>query len=144
MRFASKLFMLAAVYAVFLILGVWSLCAASVFKCELVDAVTWAELLPPVIFIVTGIFVLGICVAYITLYILRLILKNGEGFPVFYKILVVGVLSGIFPRFLWEVTTGGFPENFYPHMDYLPFLIAGMAVAVFGAFLVQIEIKHKG
>jgi hypothetical protein len=126
MKRIAKLFVLAVAYTLTFLVGVAVLCRFSFYECEFVGKFALMAWALPVVIVVSGLLVVGMCVAYINFYIdshMRDILKSSV------LRFALGSTSGALPLFLWYLVAGSFPENFYPSLQYVPFLLGGIVVA---------------
>jgi len=129
MNAALAIALQALAYAVVVVGGVGGFCAVHVFNCRFNTDVLVEEAIVPILVVGLAICLVGLVVAALNAMTISYLSKEGRT-PSTGSVVVIGMTAGILPRVVWEVFSGRFPDTFFPHIDYVPFLVGGLVVAL--------------
>ncbi len=128
MKMRARLFAGSLLFSIVVAGGVARLCGTGRFICRIGNEVAFSEAFVPLLVVFGVLLLIGFGVAFLSEQVIGLFSRAGTNTTSrFLKWIGGGALVGLLPRVLWEMATGTFPETFYPHVDYLPFVAGGIA-----------------
>ena len=104
-------------------------CISGIFRCSVGTNFSLMEAVGPLALLVIALFSISGVILTCAACVVTLTTRLHQPFHGI-VILLGGALAGFIPRLAWEILTGSFPETFYPHLEYVPFGIAGIVTIV--------------